>query len=251
MVGTGEADSFARLMQGLSRIHSISRIGPRRNRAALIALGALVALVALAAALAARPAGAAPSPAAAPKTCPSFRVLHNDRIGPAVFPAGSYTIALEDENLTCKSGGELFARFLEDFDGVLPTPWKVSPEASGKSSFLRGALPGFSVELTGKGGEGGGTNPDLGTLCRNPFTVNHSTVLSPLRFTKGKFLIYLPTGSAINCEQAVGLFARFLSASPNVPSPWKLIAQTATFYKPANPTRSAFRIEPLAGSGRQ
>jgi hypothetical protein len=238
-------------MQALSRIHPISRFGPRRGRAALIALGAIVALVALAAALAARPAGAAPAPAAAPKTCPSFRVLHNDRIGPAVFPAGSYAITLEEANLTCKSGGELFARFLEDFDGRLPTPWKVAPKASGKSSFTRGAVPGFSVELTGKAGEGGGTNPDLGTLCRNPFTVNHSTVINPLRFTKGKFLIYLPTGSAITCEQAVGLFARFLSASPNLPSPWQLTAQNATFYKPANSTRSAFRIEPLAGSGRQ
>ncbi|HEY2479642.1 MAG TPA: hypothetical protein VGI17_13050 [Solirubrobacterales bacterium] len=238
-------------MQALSGFQAISRFGPRRSRVALFALGALVASVAVALAFAARPAGAAPAPAAAPKICPSFRVLHNDRIGPAVFPAGNYAIALEDASLTCKSGGELFARFLEDFDGVLPTPWKVSPEASGKSSFVRGALPGFSVELTGKGGEEGGTNPDLGTLCPHTFTVNSSTVVRPLRFTKGKFLIYLPTGSGVTCEGAVSLFQRFLGSSPTLPQPWKLIAQTATFYKPANPTRSSFRIEPLAGSGRR
>jgi hypothetical protein len=247
MVGTGEADSFPRLMQALSPFQAISRFGPRRSRAALIALGALIAAVALA--FAARPAAAAP----AAKACPSFRVVHNDRIGAAVFPAGNYTITLENATLDCKSGGELFARFLEDFDGVLPTPWKVSPEGSGMSAFLRGSQPGFSVALTKKseGEDEGGTNPDLGTLCRNPFTVNHTTVIRPLRFTKGKFLIYLPGGSAINCEQAVVLFQRFLGASPTLPSPWKLTTQSATFYKPANPTRSAFRIEPLAGAGQR
>jgi hypothetical protein len=233
-------------MQALSGLQKISRSEPRRAVLALVALIALVALVA------ARPAGAAQAPAAT-KSCPSFSVLHNDRIGPAVFPAGKYTINLESGNLDCKTGGELFARFLEDFDGVLPTPWKVSPEASGKASFLRGAVPGFSVELTAKssGESENATNPDLGTLCRNPFTVNHSTVIRPLRFTAGKFLIYLPQGSTVSCQTAVTLFAEFLGASPNLPSPWKLMSQTATFYKPASKVRSAFRIEPLAGSGRR
>lgn len=206
-------------------------------------------LAALALLVAARPAGAAPT-TPTPKACPGFRVLHNDRIGPAVFPAGTYTITLEDESLTCKSGAELFARFLEDFDGILPAPWKVAPEASGKSAFTRGALPGFSVELTGKASEGG-TNPDLGQLCPNTFTVNSNTVIRPLRFTKGKFLIYLPAGSGITCNRASVLFTRFLGAGGTLPPPWKLVNQTATFYKPANPTRSAFRIEPLEGSGRR
>jgi hypothetical protein len=241
-------------MQVLSGFQTLSRIQPRRSHALAIALGALIAALALA--VVARPADAAVAPTAKPQACPSFRVLHNDRIGPAVFPAGNYTITLESASLDCKTGGELFARFLEDFDGVLPTPWKVQPEASGKASFVRGALPGFSVELTKKQTSGeiekeGATNPDLGTLCRNPFTVNHTTTLRPLRFTKGRFLIYLPAGSTITCEGAVALFQRFLGNSPNVPSPWKLTTQTATFYKPASPTRSAFRIEPLSGSGRR
>ena len=242
-------------MQALPPFQPISRTEPRRSRLALIALAALIAVLALA--LGTRPAGAAPKPAApAPKSCPSFQVLHNDRIGAAVFPAGSYTINLESTTLDCKTGGELFARFLEDFDGNLPAPWNVVAEGSGKAAFLRGSGPGFSVELTKKQTSGeiekeGATNPDLGTLCRNPFTVNHTTTLRPLRFTKGQFLIYLPAGSTITCEGAVSLFAEFLGNSPNVPSPWKLSSQTATFYKPASPTRSAFRIEPLAGAGRR
>jgi hypothetical protein len=237
-------------MQAVPRFQAISRTEPRWSRAAL---GALIAVVAVA--IGAGPASAAPKPAApAPKSCPGFQVLHNDRIGAAVFPAGNYTINLESTTLDCKSGGELFARFLEDFDGNLTSPWKVAAEGSGKAAFLRGTQPGFSVELTKKQSSGeiekeGAMNPDLGTLCRNPFTVNHTTTLRPLRFTKGQFLIYLPAGSTITCEGAVKLFASFLGNSPNVPSPWKLASQTATFYKPASPTRSAFRIEPLAGAG--
>src|SRR5690348_8717490 len=135
-------------MQSRARFQAISRT-ELRSHAALIALGALLATLALA--LAAGPAAAAaPPPAPAAKTCPSFRVLHNDRIGAAVFPAGNYTITLESPSLDCKTGGEFFARFLEDFDGVLVSPWKVSPEGSGEAAFLRGGQPGFSVELTKK-----------------------------------------------------------------------------------------------------
>ena len=210
-------------------------------------------LAATALALVARPAGAAPA-AANPTTCPGFRVLHDDRIGAATFPAGRYTLTLQQSTLNCKSSAALFARFLEDYDGVLPKPWVVSNEGPGKASFLRavtgGTLPGFTVELEEKasGGEGG-TNPDLGKLCPGTFTVNSTTVVGPLRFTKGAFLIYLPAGSGITCNRASVLFTRFLGAGGTLPAPWKLINQTATFYKPSNPKRSAFRIEPLNGSG--
>jgi hypothetical protein len=226
-------------------MQELSRFEPRRGRIALVALVGLLAVVALA-------FSARADAAVAPSSCPGFRVLHNDRIGPAVFPAGTYSITIESSSLTCKASAELFARFLEDYDGVLPTPWTVVNEGSGKASFTRGAqVPGFSVSLTAGGGEAGGTNPILGTLCPNTFTVNSTTVVRPLRFTKGAFLIYLPSGSGITCNRAAVLFTRFLGAGGTLPRPWKLINQTATFYKPSNPTRSAFRIEPLNGSGRR
>ncbi len=208
--------------------------------------------IALAVALGARPAGAAPIAAEATKACPGFAVLHNDRIGTAVFPAGTYTVNLEDPSLSCKSSAELFARFLEDWDGSLPQPWKVAGEGSGKASFVRGSLGGFSVELTAKGKEeGSGTNPDLGTLCPGTFTVNSTTTIETLRFTKGAFLVYLPKGTAITCGQASALFQRFLGSGGKLPMPWKLTNQTATFYKSSNPTRSAFRIESPKGSVRR
>jgi hypothetical protein len=227
-------------------MQELSRIEPRRGRIALVALIGLLAATALA--LVARPAAAAN-----PTTCPGFRVLHNDRIGAATFPAGSYTVTLQDTSLNCKSSATLFARFLEDYDGVLPKPWVVSNEGPGKASFLRaitgGTLPGFSVELTAKSEGEGSTSPTLGKLCPNTFTVNSTTVVGPLRFTKGAFLIYLPAGSGITCNRASVLFTRFLGAGGALPAPWKVLNQTATFYKPSNPKRSAFRIEPLNGSG--
>jgi hypothetical protein len=230
-------------------MQELSRFEPRRGRIALLALIGLLAAVALA--LAARPAGAA-----GPTTCPGFKVLHNDRIGAATFPAGTYTLTLQSASLNCKSGAALFARFLEDYDGVLPKPWVVSNEGPGKASFLRaitgGTLPGFVVELEKRtGNEEGQISPILGKLCPGTFTVNSTTVVGALRFTKGAFLIYLPAGSGISCNRASVLFTRFLGAGGRLPAPWRLTNQTATFYKPQNPRRSAFRIEPLNGSGRR
>jgi hypothetical protein len=225
-------------------MQALSRPEPRRGRIAFLALLGLVAAVALAVVSRAEAR-------VAPANCPTFRVLHDDRIGAATFPAGNYEVTVERSGLTCKATSELFARFLEDYDGVLPTPWKVVNEGPGKAAFVRGTnLPGFSVSLTGKSSEGG-SNPDLGQLCKNTFTVNSSTVVGSLRFTKGAFLIYLPKGSGISCNRAAVLFQKFLGAGGPLPRPWKLINQTATFYKPENPTRSAFRIEPLNGSGRR
>ncbi|HET9676169.1 MAG TPA: hypothetical protein VFP21_01530 [Solirubrobacterales bacterium] len=207
-----------------------------RRFAVSIALALLAALTALALS-AATPASAA--------SCPSFRVLHDDRIGAASFPAGNYAVSAEP-GLSCQTASQLFARFLEDWDGVLPKPWRVVAEGSGKASFTRGSLPGFSVSRQ-SGGEGGESNV-LGKLCSGTFTVNAGSQVGPLLFPKGQYLLYLPPKSGITCRRASVLFTRFLGAGGALPDPWQLNSQTATFFKPAHPTRSAFRIEPLNGA---
>lgn len=193
-------------------------------------------------------AGTAVALPAAP-TCPSFRVLHDDRIGPAILPAGSYTIAgAAAAGLTCAQASTLFARFLEDYDGVLPKPWTVRAEGRGKASFVRPGAGGFSVSRN-SGGEEEGRSP-LGALCAGAFTVNAGTRVGPLLFPKGGYLLYRPPNSAIGCRRASILFTRFLGApAGQLPTPWRVIAQTATFYKPAHPKRSAFRVEPVGGAG--
>jgi hypothetical protein len=208
----------------------------------------LAGALALAALLAALALGLGASSAAG-AGCPSFRVLHDDRIGPATLPAGSYTITVAPSaGLTCPAASKLFTRFLEDFDGVLPAPWRVSGQGSGKATFTQGGKAGFSVARS-SGGEGG-SNGELGALCRNSFTVNSNVVLGPLTFPRGQYLLYIPTGSGISCNRAAVLFTRFLgSPAGRLPFPWRLKNQTATFFKPEHPVRSSFRVEPAAGAG--
>ena len=182
-------------------------------------------------------------------TCPAFRVLHNDRIGAASFPAGSYAVsATTGAGVSCAAAARLFTRFLEDYDGVLPRPWRVVAEGSGKASFKKGAATGFSVRLGGGGGGGGGNTP-LGALCPTSYTVNAAARVGPLLFPRGSYLLYIPPASAISCRRASVLFTRFL-ATPGgrLPVPWQLKNQTATFFKPLHPIRSAFRVEPIAGA---
>jgi hypothetical protein len=209
--------------------------GGRAALAATLVLGALL--------IAALSLGSTASAA----SCPSFRILHNDRIGSASFPAGSYSMTTSPTGgVGCAAASKLFARFLEDYDGVLPRPWRVVGEGSGKASFNNGPRLGFSVQL--EGGAGGGGNSVLGSLCSGSYTVNATQVVGPLRFPKGSYLLYVPPRSGITCRRASVLFTRFLAGGGRLPVPWRVRNQTATFYKPENPTRSAFRVEPLAGA---
>lgn len=206
--------------------------------------GAVLGLAGLLAVLALSASGAAAAPA-----CPSFRVLHDDRIGPANLPAGSYAVTpAASSGLSCATTSSLFTRFLSDYDGVLPGGWRVTAQGTGKASFSRAGQAGFSVALTSSGG--GGNNPAIGSLCRNAFTVNNGAMVGPLSFPRGQYLLYIPARSLISCRRASVLFSRFL-AQPGgrLPFPWRLMNQTATFFKPEHPLRSAFRVEPMRGSG--
>ncbi len=180
-------------------------------------------------------------------TCPSFRVLHNDRIGAAVLPAGNYTITTS-ATVSCAQGSAFFARFLQDWDGVLPAPWRVVAQGSGRATFNRGGAFGFSVARQGREEEESGPSPS-GRLCPLPFTVNVEKTIGPLFFSKGQYLIYQPPGTGITCRRASLLFTRFLGTpGTQLPSPWRMRSQTATFFRPQNPTRSAFRVEPADGT---
>jgi hypothetical protein len=215
-------------------------VGPvrtsRRRLATAFAAALVVALSTLAL------GGAATASAAA---CPSFKVLHDDRIGAVVLPAGSYEVTVSD-GLSCPASSKLFARFLSDWDGNLPKPWRGTAEGSGKATFTGGSLS-FSVRLAGGGGGGGG-NTELGRLCPGTFTVNAGSDVGPLYFAQGQYLLYIPARSAISCRRSSVLFTRFLAAPGGMlPDPWQVKPQTATFFKPAHPLRSAFRVEPASG----
>lgn len=206
----------------------------RRLAAAFsLALAGVLAVLALGGAASASAAG-----------CPSFRVLHDDRIGAVVLPAGNYEVTVAG-GLSCSASSKLFARFLSDWDGNLPKPWRATAEGSGKATF-KGGAQSFSVRLAGGGGGGG--NTEIGKLCPGTFTVNAGTDVGPLYFAKGPYLLYIPAQSGITCRRSSVLFTRFLAAPGGMlPDPWQVKTQTATFFKPAHPLRSAFRVEPANG----
>lgn len=212
------------------------RVSPKRLTALALALTASLTVLAL----------SGPAQASA-ETCPNFKVLHDDRIGVAELPAGNYFLQTLEDDLSCQDASRLFARFLADWDGNLPKPWLVVSHGTGKASFARNGLPAIYVERISSGKHADG-NPAIGKLCPGAFTVNAGAGVGPLFFAKGQYLVYIPPQSAITCRRASILFTRFLAApGGTLPSPWRLNAQTATFFKPAHPQRSALRIEPEAG----
>jgi hypothetical protein len=76
--------------------------------------------------------------------CPTFQVLHNDRIGSVSFPKGTYQMTALG-GLTCAKASSLFADFLQRFEGNLPGRWRIQARTG---TFLRGnSGKGFQVNL--------------------------------------------------------------------------------------------------------
>jgi hypothetical protein len=178
--------------------------------------------------------------------CPgTFRVLHNDRIGTFRVPKGSYRLTLLSVGrITCSQASRYFARFLQDFDGVLPSPWFLDPETG---SFMRGGRNvGFRVKAAvgppTPGGGGGGTHP-TGNRCPGTFQVLNDDVIGRLRLPKGPYRITLLSGGGLSCQGASSLFTRFLQDYTGVlPSPWVLNVRTATFSRGRGST-TGFRVK--------
>lgn len=168
---------------------------------------------------------------AATATCPTFRVLHNDRIGKVSFPAGTYGMTvLDSTKLTCREASSKFAQFLQDWDGILPAPWTLKGQGAGKATFRRGAnsATGFTVQLGGGGGGGGGQK----AACPGYFHVLHNDRIGSFYVPKGYYKITLINDAKFTCPMAVKDFQQFLlDFDGQLPWPWTLNHNTATFYK--------------------
>jgi hypothetical protein len=178
--------------------------------------------------------------------CPgTFHVLHDDHIGTFAVSEGQYLITLLSVGrITCSKAAAYLARFLDDYDGVLPTPWFLDPETG---SFMRGARNvGFRIkELAGPPvphGGGSGTYPN-GKRCPDTFRVLHNDSIGSLRLRKGSYWITL-VNRGISCQRASQLFSSFLDDyQGTLPRPWQLAVQTAIFTRGGS--RSAgFRVKP-------
>jgi len=187
----------------------------------------VVLLAAFAMLVAALLGGSVQKADAAPVSCPKFRVLHNDRIGKLNLPKGSYNVTvLNGDKLSCAASSKLFARFLQDWDGKLPKPWRLNVKTA---TFTKGGGSdvGFRVKKSSSGGGGGGNTP---RSCPGYFRVLHNDSIGSFKVPKGQYRITLVGPRKINCATATKRFEEFLLDFDGVlPKPWVLNRQTATF----------------------
>jgi hypothetical protein len=199
---------------------------------------------------------ATPASAQTPTACPAtFAVLHDDRIGALSLPAGNYAITVADPaRLSCAAASDRFRQFLQDFDGALPSPWRLDP-ATG--TFTGPSGQGFSVARTAQpSGGGGGSHPATGTRCPATFDVLHDDRIGALRLPAGAYSITLLSIGRLSCAQASARFTAFLrDYDGKLRGGWIVDPETGTFLRGALVGFRVKAVGPPAGGatvpGRQ
>jgi hypothetical protein len=178
-----------------------------------------------------------------PTACPStFAVLHDDHIGPLALPQGNYAITVTDPSrLSCAEAADRFRQFLEDFDGILPSPWQLNASTA---SFTGASGQAFSVaRAAAPSGGGGGSHPATGTLCPATFDVLHNDRVGALRLPAGAYSITLLSIARLSCTQAAARFTAFLQDyDGRLPGGWIVDPETGTFLRSA---LVGFRVKPV------
>jgi len=210
----------------------------------------LRALLAGVAAIGAVALAAAPAQAA-PLTCPgTFSVLHDDTIGFVAVPKGSYQLTtLDSSALSCAAATAAFARFLQDFDGRLPSPWQLNALTG---TFVRGDGPAafevapVAAPVTPSGG--GSTTHPTGDRCPGTFRVLHDDRIGRLRLPAGRYRITLGPSEPIGCAASSRALTRFLARpAGRLPRGWRLVPASGTFSRNGV---VAFRLKPAGPAGR-
>jgi hypothetical protein len=179
--------------------------------------------------------------------CPgTFRVLNDDYIGTFDIPEGNYRITLLSVGrITCSQASSYLSSFLQDYDGILPSPWFLDTETA---SFMRGSRNvGFRIKPwvgpVNPSGGGGGTHP-TGDVCPGTFRVLHNDSIGKLKLRKGAYRVTL-VKTGLSCSRASSLFRSFLNDfEGNLPRPWVLNSRTATFTRGQG--GSGFRVKPAS-----
>ena len=169
--------------------------------------------------------------------CPgTFHVLHDDRVGALRLDAGMHDLAVAGD-VTCAQAPKLLAGFLQDWDGKLTPPWKVS---AGDDAFLRGTT-GDGLRVTpAKAPPTPG--PSTGAACPY-FTVLDDDRIGTLTLKAGRYTMRL-LSRLLDCAQAAREFHDFLYDTNGLPFPWRAeatVVNDVTFRR--GPTSSyGFRV---------
>jgi len=162
---------------------------------------------------------------AARVTCPgTFSVLHNDVIGKLQLPKGKYTITVvDDQKISCQRASARFTQFLQDYNGVLPSPWVYKAVAVGDGKFFHRTNKqiGFRVQKSSPT-PGPGPTPGKFQRCPGTFRVLNNDRIGSLILPKGPYYVYSSTNPALSCKNAEAKFKLFLNyPSGALPAPWK------------------------------
>ena len=174
-----------------------------------------------------------------------FHVLHDDFIGDVEIPAGYYRITvLSVGRLSCAGTSELFASFLQDFDGRLPGGWQLDPQtgtfARGRSHHIAFRVKEVAAQ---EADDGRGTHPARGAnRCPASFRVRNNDRIGSLRLRAGRYRI--TSYGRVNCTAAASLFADFLEhPEGDLPRPWRIDASAGGFWRGTG-TGTGFRVKP-------
>ena len=171
-------------------------------------------------------AGTARSEAAG-ASCGTFTVLHNDRIGNLSLPKGKYTVrVINSALLTCPQAISNFQKFLWDYDGKLPAPWRYKVLAVGQGRFFQrtNTQVAFTVKKGASPAPTPGPTPGPGKFQRCPgtFQVLNNDQIGTLILPRGQYYTYVSTDPALSCKNASAKFKLFLNYPSGVlPAPWK------------------------------
>jgi hypothetical protein len=200
-----------------------------QSRAKILCLSLAVAAVV---ALSAAPT----SPAAVARCRSSFAVLHNDRVAALSIPKGQYH--LTPVGLNCAAASELFTRFLDDFDGVLPGGWRAD---AATSSFVN-PITNQSIAI----GSPLSPKPSSRGVCPGTFTVEHNDRIGRLSLRAGKYQVTVRGG--LSCATATSELAFFLfhDFAGTLPRPWKLNLAAQRFSK----GKASFNVKFVSRSGK-
>ena len=163
----------------------------------------------------------------------TFEVLHNDRIGSLQLPEGSYQLRPFD--LSCTRASHLFAEFLQDYNGRLPSPWRYTVQGVGRGTFIFGTaerrfvVVRVGTSTPGHASQGGGAHGEL--VCPATFAVEHNDRIGPLRLRAGQYRV-TRLGARLSCSRASTLLARFLDQpSGDLRGGWIVLPQLGEFVK--------------------
>lgn len=188
---------------------------------------------------------------AAVKCQGSFTVLHNDRIGSVPFPAGPYSMTAT--TITCAQASNLFRAFLQDWDGKLPSGWRVALSGSTRNFTRAASTDAFTATPQTKPTPGPAPIPPTPTpsslTCPGTFQVLHNDRVGAMILPAGSYRITRLSSGALSCAQASRWFAYFLNNSyqGNLPKPWTMNATTKTFYDGSS--TNGFRVARISGLG--